>query len=592
MPSSDVRTSPATPTTIAQREVELLLLRFLQYHQPDVYALWATHPVADMLADDSKSSSGCDEHYSTAEGTQVRLYRDKHVKYLQKRLVSLPASLESLYSAQPWLVYWTLQAADVLGVLKELFAVVPPEAMAEFLFDCLKVSPTDVTPGSSGTSDVSLAVKTVASESLNDSTDARQQSSSAYPNEKIKEDDEALAIGFGGGRLAHIPHIAATYAAVSALCMLGRTEYLQSLPRAAIKRWLLSLRCEDGSFRMHVGGEVDIRASYCVSVVVTLLQIDGVLDEKAARFVASCQTHEGGFACGDHASEAHGAYTYCGIAALILMKRPQFCNYAMLRRFLAARQLRFEGGFNGRTNKLVDSCYAHWVGGAHVLLRVAEAYTQLLGLGDRRHCLTSSEMMLLNHAQLISVTRLRPSGEEILEREEEKHKESLRRVELYINASPTPAASSGPDPFTGSPPCFWDEEVGDFYFNQRRLQLYVLACCQEKVKGGLMDKPNYPNDAYHTCYALSGMSAAQNLHYMPYDAHCGSFDQSSDDNVYAIGLRCGLIPGTDEDHGVVLATTKKDDALAQLQPTNPIFNIHHRHVTNALRAWGLMDCLP
>ena len=43
----------------------------------------------------------------------------------------------------------------------------------------------------------------------------------------------------------------------------------------------------------------------------------------------------------------------------------------MLIRWLSARQYAPEGGFSGRTNKLVDGCYSHWVGGCWPLLRAA-----------------------------------------------------------------------------------------------------------------------------------------------------------------------------------------------------------------------------
>jgi protein farnesyltransferase subunit beta len=32
------------------------------------------------------------------------------------------------------------------------------------------------------------------------------------------------------------------------------------------------------------------------------------------------------------------------------------------------RQMRFEGGFQGRTNKLVDGCYSFWQGGLFPLV--------------------------------------------------------------------------------------------------------------------------------------------------------------------------------------------------------------------------------
>lgn len=46
-------------------------------------------------------------------------------------------------------------------------------------------------------------------------------------------------------------------------------------------------------------------------------------------------------------------------------------NVSMLLSWLSARQYAPEGGFSGRTNKLVDGCYSHWVGGCWPLLQSA-----------------------------------------------------------------------------------------------------------------------------------------------------------------------------------------------------------------------------
>ena len=43
----------------------------------------------------------------------------------------------------------------------------------------------------------------------------------------------------------------------------------------------------------------------------------------------------------------------------------------MLISWLSARQYAPEGGFAGRTNKLVDGCYSHWLGGCWPLLEAA-----------------------------------------------------------------------------------------------------------------------------------------------------------------------------------------------------------------------------
>lgn len=43
----------------------------------------------------------------------------------------------------------------------------------------------------------------------------------------------------------------------------------------------------------------------------------------------------------------------------------------MLISWLSSRQYAPEGGFAGRTNKLVDGCYSHWVGGCWPLLEAS-----------------------------------------------------------------------------------------------------------------------------------------------------------------------------------------------------------------------------
>ena len=80
-----------------------------------------------------------------------------------------------------------------------------------------------------------------------------------------------------------------------------------------------------------------------------------------------CQTYEGGFG-GAPGMEAHGGYTFCGLAALVLLGRHRLCREDRLLRWAANRQMRLEGGFQGRTNKLVDGCYSFWQGGIFPLL--------------------------------------------------------------------------------------------------------------------------------------------------------------------------------------------------------------------------------
>ena len=68
--------------------------------------------------------------------------------------------------------------------------------------------------------------------------------------------------------------------------------------------------------------------------------------------------------------------SFCGLAALLLLGKERLCNLEVLLVWAAARQMRCEGGFQGRTNKLVDACYSFWQGGLFPLLHSMLAQQQ------------------------------------------------------------------------------------------------------------------------------------------------------------------------------------------------------------------------
>ena len=95
--------------------------------------------------------------------------------------------------------------------------------------------------------------------------------------------------------------------------------------------------------------------------------------------------------------------------------------------WLSARQYAPEGGFSGRTNKLVDGCYSHWVGGCWPLVQ----------------------------ACLDGPSSLTPTSS------------TKSKVQL------TPTTS-----------------VGSLYSREGLIR-YILCCCQDNSKrGGLRDKPS------------------------------------------------------------------------------------------------------
>ncbi|EPS41954.1 hypothetical protein H072_4088 [Dactylellina haptotyla CBS 200.50] len=217
--------------------------------------------------------------------------------------------------------------------------------------------------------------------------------------------------GFGGGN-GQAPHMASAYAAILTLVVTSYYEsrdlpkdrwmgvYARSfgwIDRQKLLDWIRKTKLRNGGFKVNEGGEEDVRASYCALVILALLGydedelrgdvsrdekplLDGLLD-----YFKRCQTWEGGIGAKQH-SEAHGGYAFCVLSALCLLGEPQdvLTKYLDLDQFiswLSARQYAPEGGFSGRTNKLVDGCYSTWVGGCWSLVEAAANGIESSGTG-------------------------------------------------------------------------------------------------------------------------------------------------------------------------------------------------------------------
>uniref|UniRef100_A0AAQ5XBJ3 Protein farnesyltransferase subunit beta n=1 Tax=Amphiprion ocellaris TaxID=80972 RepID=A0AAQ5XBJ3_AMPOC len=216
---------------------------------------------------------------------QPTLLREQHYQYLKKGLRHLSDAYECLDASRPWLCFWILHS---LELLEEPIPTAVASDVCQFLAHCQ--SPTG---------------------------------------------------GFAGGPGQHA-HLAPTYAAVNALCIIGTDEAYNIIDREKLLDFLWSVKQPDGSFVMHVGGEVDVR----------------------------CQNWEGGLS-GVPGLEAHGGYTFCGTAALVILGKEHMLDLKALLRWVVSRQMRFEGGFQGRCNKLVDGCYSFWQAGLLPLLHRA-----------------------------------------------------------------------------------------------------------------------------------------------------------------------------------------------------------------------------
>ncbi|XVE67941.1 hypothetical protein DITRI_Ditri09bG0028100 [Diplodiscus trichospermus] len=377
--------------------------------------------------------------YDMPPGSQsimLELQRENHVEYLTKGLKQLGPSFCVLDANRPWICYWILHSIALMD------EVVDPE----------------------------LEDNTI--DFLNRCQD---------PNG-----------GYGGGP-GQMPHLATTYAAVNSLVTLGGDKALSSINREKLYTFFQRMKDPSGGFRMHDAGEIDVRACYTAISVASLLNIlDDDLVQNVGNYISSCQTYEGGIA-GEPGSEAHGGYTFCGLATMILINEVDHLDLYRLIDWVVFRQ-GVEGGFQGRTNKLVDGCYSFWQGGVFALLK-------------RLHSTKGEQPVLLDDGEdsgaesLQTMASLDVAVEEGLNEDlsqggshseqGDQHDTSCRvNVDNIDHGSSKRHAKVEP------------------LFNSLALQQYILLCSQE-LDGGLRDKPGKSRDHYHTCYCLSGLSVCQ-----------------------------------------------------------------------------------
>lgn len=340
-----------------------------------------------------------------------KLQREQHATFLKKVLGDYPAQFAAMDAARPWILYWGLQSMTALGLDIHPYQkkCVDPRLLPLMLLEDLNR--------------IRLTYYRVA----------HTFSLIQHPTG-----------GYGGG-YGQLPHLACTYAGILSLAMAGGTVTYESINRKTMWHFLGRMKQADGGFTMCEGGEEDIRGAFCALVVLSLLNLPLDLPPDAptrqngftsftdglGAWITTCQSWDGGISAAP-GNEAHGAYAFCGLGCLSILgppteTLPKYLDIPLLIKWLSSRQCTPEGGYNGRTNKLVDGCYSHWVGSCWSLVEAA-----------------------------------------------------------------TPNTANG-----------------THLWNRSALARYILAAGQDR-KGGLKDKPGKSPDAYHTCYNLAGLSAAQN----------------------------------------------------------------------------------
>lgn len=247
------------------------------------------------------------------------LLKESHLQYLQFAFTAqFPSNLTALDASQPWMLYWIANSLKILS----------PESLSEDLQRRISKKLFEISPDGGP---------------------------------------------FGGG-VGQIPHIAGTYAAINALSLCNNIDGCwDKINREAIYKWLLKLKQPDSGFKTCLEvGENDTRGIYCALSIASMLNIltpelcDGVLE-----YLIDCQTYEGGFGATPQEDEAHGGYTFCAVASLIILKQLNKINVEALMQWCSCRQCFEERGLNGRSNKLVDGCYSFWIGSTAAMLEAA-----------------------------------------------------------------------------------------------------------------------------------------------------------------------------------------------------------------------------
>ncbi|CAL5867695.1 uncharacterized protein PFLUO_LOCUS1914 [Penicillium psychrofluorescens] len=313
----------------------------------------------------------------------MAFHTERHVKYYLRCLKTfLPSLYTSNDSNRMLLAYLTLSGLDVLGVLHDKTTPTERQGYIEWIYHCQV--PSGGFRGFSGTD---------------------------FGREKLNRENAVWDP-------ANVP---ATFFALVNLLVLG--DDLSRVDRRACLQWLPKTQRADGSFGEVLGvdgrveGGRDLRYCCCAAGTRYILRgrsgkgLEGVDDINVAQlisFIEACQTYDGGMAESPF-REAHGGHTYCAIGSLTLLNRissdlppmplltPGTRQFEAMLAFLVSRQTAMISdepedevldeipgtsldekihtlpditpeagdaipcaGFNGRCNKVADTCYSFW----------------------------------------------------------------------------------------------------------------------------------------------------------------------------------------------------------------------------------------
>ena len=159
-------------------------------------------------------------------------------------------------------------------------------------------------------------------------------------------------------------HTVTNYAALTGIALVGTETAYELIDRQAFYKELLALKLENGAFSSTRGHEYDVRSTFTAIMMASFLNmLTPELTRGVREFAKKCQGYDGGIAPRP-GLESHGGYVHCGVGVLYLLDALDDLDLPALIRWISMRQMDWTGGFNGRPNKIVDSCYSWWMGTA------------------------------------------------------------------------------------------------------------------------------------------------------------------------------------------------------------------------------------
>ncbi|GBG32677.1 Geranylgeranyl transferase type-1 subunit beta [Hondaea fermentalgiana] len=283
-------------------------------------------------------------HSAESELVRDDVTREAHIRYFSMFLGLVPKAYTSLDTSRLMMVYFAVNALDMLGALDRL-------KNRQEIIDWVYMQQVVVVDGQNGPGCGGF----LGGGFLGPMGSCSSSNSSNNNN----AEDEA-----DGVSKYHQAHVSMTYCALLVLAILG--DDYSRVDRAAAVAGLRSLQQPDGSFQaVAMGTENDMRFVFCACAVSFMLQdFSGIDVDKTARFILASQSYDGGFGILPN-QETHAGAIYTAVGSLALLGRLDDIDRESLERFLVSRQVQ---GFNGRINKVPDTCYTFWVGGSMQML--------------------------------------------------------------------------------------------------------------------------------------------------------------------------------------------------------------------------------